>query len=135
MKATRDPQERPAQEMPPEYSWTTAAGMKHSSLARHLCDLGRESKGKSCKACEAQCAFGRHYLGIKDPEYRFQKKRPEPRRVLQAYDKEGSVIGEWDTIKEAAESLGIRSRSKISGSVNHGTTHRGLRWRWVETEG
>ncbi len=135
MKAIRDAREIPVQEIPPEYSWTIAAGMNHSSLARHLCDLGRESKGVVCKACDAQCAFGRHYLGIKDPEYKFQKKRPLSKRVVQVSEKDGTMIGEWDTVKEAAESLGIRHKTKISNSLTYGFPYHGMYWRWVETEG
>jgi hypothetical protein len=135
MKAIRDAREIPVQEKPLEYSWTTAAGMKHSSLAHHLCELGRESKGEACKACVAQCAFGRHYLGIKDPEYKFQKMQRQAKRMVQAYEKDGTVIGEWESVKEAAENLGIRHKTKISNSITNGVPHHGMYWRWVEAEG
>ena len=134
MKAIRDAREIPVQEKPPEYSWTTAAGMKRSSLPKYLCAEGRKTRGKACKACESQCAFGRHYIGIKDPEYKFQKTQLQTRHVVQACDKDGTVIGEWETVKEAAESLGIRHKSKISNSITHGVPHHGMYWRWVETE-
>lgn len=133
IKVSGDARQNPVQEMPPEYSWTTAAGMKRSSLARHLCDPGRASKGEACKACEVRCAFGRHYLGIKDPEYKFQKIKRQTRRVVQAYQPDGTMVGEWDTVIGAAKSLGI-NKHKISVSINHGTTYHGMRWRWMETE-
>lgn len=109
------------------YSWVTAEGVKQENIRGYLCDVGIRG---GCEACEVQCAFGRRYLGT----YKAYNKAEKPevvKRIVQCYKGE-EVIGEWDTIKEACEKLGYKSRCNVDKAVSLGRSYRGLSWRWVE---
>lgn len=117
---------------------------EHLSISAAIRSLGlAENTGKTaniCYACEHKLTSAYHYIWkykddltpINKLVEQAQVKYHHGHQAVNQYDKDGNFIKTFNTIKEAAQAVGIKSPSAITNACNGlSKTSKGFIWKYA----